>query len=114
MDAFGGKLRVTPIYSWQSKEFFSDNDDKPALQQPPNALVADNVQDEFQKSFGLANLRVAWTPAGGDVTVEAFANNLFDKKYIIDAGNTGDAFGLPTFIAGPPRVVGAGVYWRMR
>jgi len=94
--------------------FFSDNNDKPALQQPPNALVADNVQDELQKGYGLANLRVSWTPEGGRATVEVFASNLFDKKYIIDAGNTGDAFGLPSFIAGPPRIVGVGLYWRFQ
>ena len=33
-------------------------------------------------------------------------DNLFDEEYIIDAGNTGDAFGIPTFIAGSPRMVG--------
>ena len=31
------------------------------------------------------------------------ARNLFDQQYIIDAGNTGGAFGIPTFIAGAPR-----------
>jgi outer membrane receptor protein involved in Fe transport len=112
--AMGGEVRVMPSYSWQSKMFFNDNDDRPDLQQPPNALVADNVQDELQKSFGIANLRVSWTPTSGGPTVEVFATNLFDKKYIIDAGNTGDAFGLPTFIAGPPRVAGAGVYWKFK
>jgi len=29
-----------------------------------------------------------------------------DKEFIIDAGNTGGAFGIPTFIAGPPRFIG--------
>jgi outer membrane receptor protein involved in Fe transport len=39
-------------------------------------------------------------------TIEAFANNLFNEKYILDAGNTGDAAGLPTFIGGAPRMYG--------
>ena len=30
----------------------------------------------------------------------------FDEEFIIDAGNTGQAFGIPTFIAGPPRFFG--------
>ncbi|MDB5448343.1 MAG: TonB-dependent receptor [Phenylobacterium sp.] len=112
--AFGGRFQVLPSYSWQSMVFFADNNDRPEFQQPPNALVADNVQDELQKGYGLANLRVSWSPQGGRATFEVFATNLFDKKYLIDAGNTGDNFGLPTFIAGPPRVVGAGVYYRFR
>ena len=33
------------------------------------------------------------------------ARNLFNQQYIIDAGNTGGAFGIPTFIAGAPRFV---------
>jgi len=33
------------------------------------------------------------------------ARNLFDQQYIIDAGNTGGAFGIPTFIAGAPQFV---------
>ena len=36
----------------------------------------------------------------------AFVTNLFDEDYIRDAGNTGDAAGLPTFIAGDPRFYG--------
>ena len=36
----------------------------------------------------------------------AYATNLLDNEFIIDAGNTGGAFGIPTFIAGPPRFFG--------
>lgn len=35
-----------------------------------------------------------------------FANNLFNKEYLVDAGNTGASFSNPTFIAGTPRFVG--------
>jgi len=35
--------------------------------------------------------------------VTAYARNLFDKEHIIDAGNTGGSFGIPTFVAGEPR-----------
>jgi iron complex outermembrane recepter protein len=31
---------------------------------------------------------------------------LLNEQYIIDAGNTGLAFGTPTFIAGAPRFLG--------
>jgi outer membrane receptor protein involved in Fe transport len=43
------------------------------------------------------------------VKYEAFVTNLFDQAYIKDAGNTGDAFGIATFIAGEPRFFGVSV-----
>ena len=41
------------------------------------------------------------------------ANNLFDREYIKDAGNTGDGLGMPTFIAGEPRMWGASLTLRL-
>ena len=32
--------------------------------------------------------------------------NLTNKRYLIDAGNTGGGFGIPTYIAGEPRFYG--------
>jgi outer membrane receptor protein involved in Fe transport len=37
----------------------------------------------------------------------AYARNLLDKDYLLDAGNTGGAFGIPTFIPAEPRLYGA-------
>ena len=96
----GGTLAVTPTYTWQSKIFFDANNDIPALQ------TNDKIQDELQESYGLMNLRVGYTPAQGPWAVELFATNLLDEDYIKDAGNTGGAFGIPTFIAGEPRYYG--------
>ena len=39
-------------------------------------------------------------------------NNALDEEYIIDAGNTGGAFGIPTFIAGLPRLMGVRITGR--
>lgn len=100
-----GKLTFTPSVTWQSRVFFDDDNDRPDLQQPPRALVADNVQDEFQNGYALVNARVGWeTPMG--FQLEAFVENAFDRNYINDAGNTGDGLGMPTFIAGNPRFYG--------
>jgi len=38
--------------------------------------------------------------------VSAYANNLTNEQYLIDAGNVGGSFGIPTFIAGNPRRIG--------
>lgn len=89
-----GALTVTPTYTWQSKVYF-DND---------------NRADKSQDGYGLVGLRARYTPAAtlGPVGwyVELSGNNLTDEDYIIDAGNTGDVFGIPTFIAGAPRTWG--------
>ena len=64
------------------------------------------IQDEFQDGYALVSARLGYALAGGRYRAELFVENLFDKKYIKDAGNTGDALGLPTFIAGEPRTYG--------
>jgi iron complex outermembrane receptor protein len=96
-DGSWGAISVTPSYTFQSKVYF-DND---------------NRVDKSQDGYGLFNLRARYTLpnklAGSEWAFEVFGNNLADENYIIDAGNTGDVFGIPTFIAGPPRTVGAQV-----
>jgi iron complex outermembrane receptor protein len=113
-DAPGGQVSVRPSYTWQSKVFFGNDNDRAIFQQPPTALVADNIQDELQDGYGLANLRVSWTAASRPLTLEAFVTNITDEEYLIDAGNTGDSLGLPTFVAGPPRMWGVGLTWKFR
>ena len=110
-DAFGGEVSIRPSYSWQSKVFFDDNNDRSQFQQPPAAFLPDNDQDEYQDGYGLADLRVSYAPAQGSWTVGAFVTNLTDESYIIDAGNTGDSLGLPTFIGGRPRMWGVTAGW---
>ena len=100
----GGEIEVQPTYTWQSKVFFSDDNDLPALQS--RNIVPDRVQDEYQDAYGLLNLRVRYTPDSANWGVEAFGENLLDEEYIKDAGNTGDALGMPTFIAGRPAAYG--------
>jgi outer membrane receptor protein involved in Fe transport len=91
-----GSLTVTPSYTWQSEVFF-DNDNRP---------------DKSQDGYGLVGLSARYglpgPVAGMDLAVELSGTNLLDEDYIIDAGNTGDVFGIPTFIAGPPRL------WRVQ
>ena len=106
----GGAFEVQPTYTWQSKVFFSDDNDIPALQ--VSNFVPDTAQDEFQDAYGLLNLRVRYQPTSGDWTVEAFGENLLDEEYVKDAGNTGDALGMPTFIAGRPLTWGLSVRLR--
>lgn len=107
-----GRVSFSPSLTWQSKTFFDDDNDRSDLQQPPAALVADLVQDEWQGSYALANARLGYEAPDGAWRIEAYVTNLFDRKYIIDAGNTGDSLGLPTFIAGQPRFYGLSASFR--
>ena len=105
-------MAVSPSITWQSAVFFDDDNDRADLQQPPAALVADNIQDEKQKGYALVNARLGYEAPGGGWRVEAFVENAFDKAYIKDAGNTGDGLGMPTFIAGEPRFYGVSASFR--
>ena len=78
------------IYSYRSDVFFE------AANQP-------NISEG---AVSLASLRVGIEKADASWSVNLVANNLFDKDYLVDAGNTGGAFGNPTFVAGPPRFYG--------
>lgn len=101
-----GPVRIdfTPSVTWQSRIFFDDDNDRAELQL--TNLVADLAQDELQGSYALIDARFGLETANGRWRVEAFATNLLGQRYIKDAGNTGDTLGMPTFIAGEPRLYG--------
>ena len=79
-----------PTYSYKSRVFFEET----------------NLPGIEQGAYGMLNLRLGVNFAQ-KYDFMLFANNALDEEFIIDAGNTGGAFGIPTFIAGPPRMIGA-------
>lgn len=109
-EALGGKLTFTPTYTWRSKMFFDDDNDRGDLQS--SGLFPDTKVDEYQDAYGLLNVRLGFGAVDDRWKVEAFVENLGNEKYLKDAGNTGDSFGIPTFIAGKPRFMGVGVTFR--
>jgi iron complex outermembrane recepter protein len=105
--AFGGTFTLLPTFTWQSKVYFDDDNDIASEQ--TSHIVADTVRDEFQGDYGLFNLRLTWQQKNGPWGAGVFVTNLFDRKFIKDAGNTGDYFGIPTFISGEPRFFGVSI-----
>ena len=93
-----GSLSFSPSYAWKSSVFFDNNND-----------LNDAVQDEFQESYGLVDLRLTYKHPNETFAVELFVENALDEEFLLDAGNTGDAFGIPTFIAGPPTLYGVNI-----
>jgi outer membrane receptor protein involved in Fe transport len=107
MDAAGGRFDFTPAVTYQSNVFFDNDNDRPDLQTVARGkIVADTVQDEFQGGFALVSARLGYNFVGNRFRIEAFVENLLDKDYIKDAGNTGDSIGMATFIPGEPRTYG--------
>ena len=86
----GLTLYATPTATYQSKVFF----------ELPNSEAIS------QGGYTLVNVRAGVELAGGKYRIGGFARNLFDRKYLIDAGNTGGGFGIPSYIRGEPGVYG--------
>ena len=82
---------ATPSATYRSKVFF---------ELPNSAAIS-------QGGYTLVNLRAGLEFGDrGRFHVGGFARNLTDKRYLIDAGNTGGMFDAPTYIAGEPRFYG--------
>ncbi len=104
-----GEVFFTPTYTWKSRVFFEDeNTEAFDVVSPLNGSTLFTVPAVAQDAFGLLNMRAGARFGDGRYEVRAFAENLLGTEFIIDAGNTGGAFGVPTFIAGAPRFFGAG------
>lgn len=87
--ADGGALYLRPNYSWRSQVFFEDAN-QPGIE---------------QGAYGLFNLTAGWR-INPHLELQAYGQNLADKEYLIDAGNTGQLFGIPSFVPGNPRTYG--------
>jgi len=86
----GATLYVTPSATYQSKVYFE----------------LPNTEAISQGGYTLVNLRAGIELADGRYRIGGFARNLTNKRYLLDAGNTGGGFGVPTYIAGEPRFYG--------
>lgn len=87
-------LTASLVYTYRSDVFF----------EPENAPIAGLAIGEDH--INLVNARIGVGSVGQGWDVNLFANNLFDREYLVDGGNTGGVFGNPTFVAGPPRLFG--------
>ncbi len=88
-----GEIYIIPSYTWKSEHFFED----------------DNDPREKQDAYGVADVRFGIEPTSKKWAANLSVQNLLDEEYLIDAGNTGGAFGILTYIRGMPRMVTAGL-----
>jgi outer membrane receptor protein involved in Fe transport len=90
------RITLTPTWSWKSHIFFEDANDA-GIEQGEYGLLNANLAARFKKQ---------------GLTLSLFGSNLTGEKYLIGAGNMGAMFGVPTFVPGAPRMVGAKLTWQ--
>ncbi|MDR2118540.1 MAG: TonB-dependent receptor [Tannerellaceae bacterium] len=90
----GKTVYLRPSFSYKSKTYFEDSNDE---------LLT-------QKAYGLLNftagIRLGSPARKWYWEIGAYGRNILNEKYIIDAGNSGNAIGFPTFIGGNPATAG--------
>ncbi len=86
----GMRLFATPSVTYRSRLYF---------ELPNSELLS-------QGPVTLVHARAGLSFAEGRLELAGFIRNAFDEDFLLDAGNTGGAFGIPTFIPGEPRFYG--------
>ncbi|WP_158636303.1 TonB-dependent receptor [Aerolutibacter ruishenii] len=93
----GRQFFLRPSYTWRSQVYFED-DNQPGIE---------------QDAYGLLNLNTG-IAFGNGWDVQVYAHNLTDEEYLVDAGNTGQLFGIPTYVPGTPRLYGIRFGYRFK
>ena len=84
------RIFATPSVTHRSQIFF----------ETPNNIMTS------KKAVTLVKVRAGISFADERYEIAGFVRNLTNKDYLLDAGNTGGAFGIPTFIPAEPRFYG--------
>ncbi len=95
----GQLIFLRPAYSYKSQVYFED----------------DNTELLSQDGYGLFNYTAGIGFKMNNkmyCEISTYGKNALDKKYIIDAGNSGNTIGMPTFIGGNPSQFGMQVKLR--
>lgn len=79
------------LMSYQSEVFFESS----------------NYPGLSQDAYWLVDASIKFKPNEANYSFELYADNLLDEAFLIDAGNTGGGLGIPTFVSGMPRIIGA-------
>ena len=90
-----GLLAVNLSATYKSGHYFDD----------------ENTPGLHQDGYALLNSSVQYSRNNGKYGIRANMNNITNEHFLIDAGNTGNTFGIPTFVPGAPRFYGVQVYY---
>ncbi|MBC8039297.1 MAG: TonB-dependent receptor [Opitutaceae bacterium] len=95
----GGAVFFTPLLTYRSAYYFEDDN-------------AQNGGSLRQGGYVLLNLRLGYRARDGKWEVTGYVNNALGKEYLLDAGNTGGTYGIPTNVPAAPRMAGVTVTMR--
>ena len=87
---------VSPSYSYKTHIYFTDA----------------NTEGLEQDAYGLLNINGGLKLAKPILVLSVYATNVLDEKYVTSGGNTGSLFGVPTFVPGAPKMIGAKLTWQ--
>jgi len=86
---------LIPSYSYKTHFYFEDA----------------NTKGLEQQAFGLLNFNLGVELAEPNIILSFFSTNFLNEHFITSAGNTGSLFGVPTYVPGPPRMIGTKLTW---
>lgn len=91
----GQTIFIRPSYSHKSKVYFED----------------ENTELLSQEGYGLLgyNAGIGFKTRKIYCEISTYGKNVLDEKYVIDAGNSGNTIGMPTFVGGSPSQFGVQV-----
>lgn len=90
------QLFAVPSYSYKTHMYFEDAN-TPGLE---------------QDAYGLLNVNGGLALEDPNVILSVWASNVLHEQYVTSGGNTGSLFGIPTFVPGPPRMLGTKLTWK--
>lgn len=96
----GSKIQafVMPSYTYKTHIYFEDA----------------NTEGLEQPSYGLLNINLGIELSDPNIILSFFGTNMLNERFITSAGNTGSLFGVPTFVPGPPRMIGTKLTWKFQ
>ncbi len=71
----------------------------------------ENTAGLHQDGYALLNSTVQYTSSTGKYGLRLNMSNITNEHFLIDAGNTGNTFGIPTFVPGAPQFYGAQLFY---
>jgi outer membrane receptor protein involved in Fe transport len=86
---------LTPSYAYKSQLWFTGS----------------NSIGLGQEAYGLLNINGGIKFARPRLDLSVFGTNLLNENYALSGGNTGNQFGIPTFVPGPPTMFGTKLTW---
>ena len=87
---------LTPSYAYKTHIYFEDA----------------NTEGLEQPAYGVLNVNTGLELTDPNVILSVYGTNLLNEEFVTSAGNTGSLFGVPTFVPGPPRMIGTKLTWK--